>query len=213
MNKAQDTTIKGFKNEVAGLENQLNMTERSTKADLKAKDASMKVAKAKADEEERERQLKEEQRLKQEEEERIAKEIRDIEAATAAAFIAKIAADSASASERKAEPEPEEGEVEEKADADKQEADKAVQEEAKDILGESKSPLRIDTGVSETPGVKRRPGPLDLSSTMNKPIAAPLPSALSTARRIEDIGSIEYPEGIKSPKVELNIDAKKGKFR
>ncbi|OBZ69853.1 Eukaryotic translation initiation factor 4 gamma [Grifola frondosa] len=30
---------------------------------------------------------------------------------------------------------------------------------------------------------------------------------------IEDLGSITYPEGIKRPKVELNINAKRGKFR
>ncbi|SJK97983.1 uncharacterized protein ARMOST_01239 [Armillaria ostoyae] len=43
--------------------------------------------------------------------------------------------------------------------------------------------------------------------------AAPLPSALATARIIDDLGRIPYPEGIKSPRVELNINAKDGKFR
>lgn len=158
-------------------------------------------AKAKAEEEEKQRKLKEEEeRLKREEEERLAKDAQEKEAAAA-----KVEAAPA--------PEPEEGEVEEKADADKQDIDSAIQEESKDKVPDAKSSLRIDTAVSETASLKRRPGPLDLSSAMNKPIAAPLPSALATARRIEDIGSIEYPEGIRSPKIELNIDAKQGKFR
>ncbi|EIM91293.1 ARM repeat-containing protein [Stereum hirsutum FP-91666 SS1] len=44
-------------------------------------------------------------------------------------------------------------------------------------------------------------------------IPQPLPSALATARIIEDLHEISYPEGIKSPKVELNASAAKGKFR
>ncbi|KAH9912525.1 eukaryotic translation initiation factor 4G1, eIF4E-binding domain-containing protein, partial [Fomitopsis serialis] len=60
---------------------------------------------------------------------------------------------------------------------------------------------------------KRRAGPLDLSSTRSQPVAQPLPSALATARTIEDLGSVSYPEGIKGPKVELNMNAKHGKFR
>lgn len=57
---------------------------------------------------------------------------------------------------------------------------------------------------------KRRP-PLDLSST-HKPIPQPLPSALSTARHIQDVYQVQYPEGINSPKPELNTNAKDGKF-
>ncbi|KZT72244.1 eukaryotic initiation factor 4f subunit eIF4g, eIF4e-binding domain-containing protein [Daedalea quercina L-15889] len=74
--------------------------------------------------------------------------------------------------------------------------------------------LRIDTAVAAPDAPrKRHPGPLDLSSTRNQPISQPLPSALATARIIEDLGSVSYPEGIKSPKVELNVNAKHGKFR
>ncbi|KAH9976149.1 eukaryotic translation initiation factor 4G1, eIF4E-binding domain-containing protein, partial [Lactifluus volemus] len=39
------------------------------------------------------------------------------------------------------------------------------------------------------------------------------PSVLATARYIEDINCITYPEGIKCPKAELNINTQKGKFR
>ncbi|KAH9003169.1 hypothetical protein EDB86DRAFT_2799935 [Lactarius hatsudake] len=49
------------------------------------------------------------------------------------------------------------------------------------------------------------------TSTSTTPRA--LPSALATARHIEDLNRITYPEGIKCPKVELNVNAQDGKFR
>ncbi len=52
---------------------------------------------------------------------------------------------------------------------------------------------------------------LQSTSTSNIPHA--LPSALATARYIEDLNHITYPEGIKSPKVELNVNTQNGKFR
>lgn len=42
-------------------------------------------------------------------------------------------------------------------------------------------------------------------------VAVP-PSALATARMIEDLGLISYPEGITGPKPELNVNSTKGKF-
>ena len=50
-------------------------------------------------------------------------------------------------------------------------------------------------------------------TTINTNIALPLPSALATAQHIEDINRITYPDGIKRPKVELNVNNQKGKFR
>lgn len=44
-------------------------------------------------------------------------------------------------------------------------------------------------------------------------MALPLLSVLATARHIEDINSITYPQGIKSPKLALNVNTQKGKFR
>ena len=44
------------------------------------------------------------------------------------------------------------------------------------------------------------------------PVQSSLPSALTTARAIEDISNIAYPEGIMSPKAELNVNAKQGNF-
>ncbi|EJF56832.1 hypothetical protein DICSQDRAFT_174514 [Dichomitus squalens LYAD-421 SS1] len=84
-------------------------------------------------------------------------------------------------------------------------------EEAKDQVSD-KVPLRIDTTLTSSDG-KRRPGRLDLSGAKDQGIPAALPSALTTALIIEDIGSIQYPEGVKSPKPELNINAKQSKFR
>jgi len=41
---------------------------------------------------------------------------------------------------------------------------------------------------------------------------APL-SALATARNIDDIGTVQYPEGVMRPKPELNANGKDGRFR
>lgn len=61
---------------------------------------------------------------------------------------------------------------------------------------------------------KLRPAQLDLSSTSkNTSIPAPPHSSLATVRNIEDLGRVPYPEGVMSLKVELNVNAKDGKFR
>lgn len=136
-----------------------------------------------------------EEQARKEEEERVA---RDAEEEKAKAAVQEVKA------------EPEEGEVQEPEQA-VEATDEATKEEARDKVSD-KAPLRIDTSLTSSDG-KRRPGRLDLSSTKNQTIPVPLPSALATARIIEDIGSIQYPEGIKSPKPELNTNAKQGKFR
>jgi translation initiation factor 4G len=76
-----------------------------------------------------------------------------------------------------------------------------------------KEVLRIDTSLPSPEHQRKRPGPLNLQATINSNIAPPLPSALATARHIEDINRITYPQGIKSPKLELNVNTQKGKFR
>ncbi|KAI0669667.1 hypothetical protein C8Q78DRAFT_1041469 [Trametes maxima] len=157
--------------------------------------------KKKAEEEERQRKEAED-KARREAEERARKEEEERKRKDEEERAAKEAEEKAKAiSEAKPEPS-EEGEVQEP-----ESIDEAAKEEAKD-----KAPLRIDTSFTAAEG-KRRPGRLDLSSTKNHAIPAPLPSALATARIIEDIGSIEYPEGIRSPKPELNVNAKQGKFR
>ena len=120
-------------------------------------------------------------------------------AEAAAAAAAAAASETAPETAEAKTDEQEEGEVEE------------LKEEIKDKAPE-KPPLRLDTAVSTPSEAKKRPGPLDLSGTKG-PIAPPLPSALATARIIDDLGRIDYPEGIKSPKIELNVNAKQGKFR
>ncbi|RPD57735.1 hypothetical protein L227DRAFT_551661 [Lentinus tigrinus ALCF2SS1-6] len=159
----------------------------------------------KEQEEEEKRQKEEERKQKEAEEERLRKEAEEKARKEEEERAAKEAEAKAKAEEAKAEPE--EGEVQETADA----TDEAIKEEAKDKVSD-KAPLRIDTTLTPSEG-KRRPGRLDLSSTKNPAIPAPLPSALATARIIEDIGSIQYPEGVMSPKPELNVNAKQGKFR
>ncbi|CAE6375738.1 unnamed protein product, partial [Rhizoctonia solani] len=73
------------------------------------------------------------------------------------------------------------------------------------------SPLSITTSVNERP--KRPvPGPLDLTSAQGNRSAAP-PSALASARIIEDLSAVQYPETIKTPNPDLNIAATPGKFR
>ena len=81
------------------------------------------------------------------------------------------------------------------------------------LQGLPTAPLHIDTTLPRSPEhTWKRPGSLNLRTTINANIAQPLPSALSTARQIEDINCITYPHCIKSPKLELNVNAQKGKF-
>ena len=154
--------------------------------------------KRKEAEEAERRQKEEEERVKREaeEQERARKEASEKAAAEAQASKMLEAALEAPTAEPESQKESEEGEVDEQKD-DAESRDK-VQE---------KPPLRLDTVLD-----KKRPGPLDLSGTKG-PIQPPLPSALATARIIEDISEISYPEGIMSPKIELNMNAKQGKFR
>ncbi|KAA1106796.1 hypothetical protein PGTUg99_004160 [Puccinia graminis f. sp. tritici] len=65
---------------------------------------------------------------------------------------------------------------------------------------------------------KLRPAPIDVnappqSKTPGESVTPSLPSALSSARKIEDLGKVSYPENIQSPRSELNADATPGKFR
>ncbi|KAG1824451.1 armadillo-type protein [Suillus subaureus] len=59
---------------------------------------------------------------------------------------------------------------------------------------------------------RRRSGPLDLISA-KRDVSAPPPSALLTARVIGNLSEITYPEGIKGPRVELNVNVRDGRFR
>ncbi|KAJ6491820.1 hypothetical protein C8R47DRAFT_1044992 [Mycena vitilis] len=192
--------------------------ERVRLEDVRKKEEA--AAKAKAEAEEKERQEKEEkERLQKEEEEkervkkaeeeaRLKKEQEEAAAATAAA----ASTVSSTITEEPSTISEEEGEVQEVSvkpkEGDEDEVATPVKEKLKDAL-------RIDTasssGLVEFP--RRRPGPLDLSSAFKPNIPAALPSALATARIIDDLSRVPYPENIQSPKVELNVNAKDGKFR
>ncbi|KAI0061212.1 hypothetical protein BV25DRAFT_808484 [Artomyces pyxidatus] len=129
----------------------------------------------------------------------------DAEAAAAAAAAAKADVPDADA------PAKEDGEIEEKEDPSPKQADVAPPVEQAPVKPVEKS-LRIDTALTPAEP-RRRPGPLNLSTTLAANVSAPLPSALATARIIEDLGRVSYPDGVKSPKVELNVNAEAGKFR
>jgi translation initiation factor 4G len=140
--------------------------------------------------------MEEDERLKKEEEVRLQKEAEE-----------RRLEEEAQASLLKDEQvEPEEGELIENEPSPDEQTAKADQ--AAQLRREA---LRIDTSIALD--AKRRPGPLDLSSTAKAVVSPPQPSALASARIIEDLGNVPYPDGIMSPRVELNVNAKKGKFR
>ncbi|KAF8633421.1 hypothetical protein AX17_004592 [Amanita inopinata Kibby_2008] len=154
--------------------------------------------KRKEEEEEQERirlaeeKAREEEQCKREEEERKRARRQEEEEAAKAKAVAEAEAvskmEKSKMTEGEITQEPEEGEI------------SSMKEEPKE---RSKEGLRIDTVLSE----KRRPGPLDLTHSRQPS------SPLTLARHIEDLGSVTYPEGIMSPKPELNAGAKEGKFR
>ena len=69
----------------------------------------------------------------------------------------------------------------------------------------AKEALRIVTSSMPPPSElpRRRPDPLDLASAKRD----------VSARVIENLSEVEYPEAIKSPQVELNANSKDGRFR
>lgn len=174
------------------------------------------------EEEEKERVRKEEERLLREEEERRAKEEEERR---------KVEEERRRKEEealRKKEEEEQSRKEEEEKDRQRKEEKEAKAKVETEAEKAKSAPLEIKSkkegqaasGITDAPlsaspeTAKRRPipGPLDLSST-HKPVAQPLPSALATARHIQDVYQVTYPEGIRSPKPELNTNAKDGKFR
>ncbi|EJD08038.1 uncharacterized protein FOMMEDRAFT_101459 [Fomitiporia mediterranea MF3/22] len=186
--------------------------------------------KRKEEEEERQRLRKEEEekeRLRKEEEERVRKEEEEC---------ARKEAEERERQEQEERQRREEEERQQKAEEEerqrKEEEDAKAKAEAEakaDVERPKPAALEIkskkegdaaapasDVPLSTSPETSKRrpiPGPLDLSTTTHKSIPQPLPSALATARHIQDVYQVPYPEGIKSPKPELNTNAKDGKFR
>ncbi|KAL5512629.1 hypothetical protein ACEPAG_3282 [Sanghuangporus baumii] len=162
--------------------------EERLRKEEEAKRAKEEEERRKAEEEEQRR--KEDEIRKKEEEERLRKE------------------------EEEKERQRKEEEVKAKAETEAEKPNSTPIEIKSKKEGESASAV-TDVPLSASPETAKRrpiPGPLDLSST-HKPVAQPLPSALATARHIQDVYQVPYPEGIRSPKPELNTNAKDGKFR
>ena len=91
--------------------------------------------------------------------------------------------------------------------------DKATPKSFTSTSGCTKGDFDPKSHNSPTPWTSSNPSMssiLPITSTDNTPRA--LPSALATARHIEDINCITYPEGIQSPKAELNVNTQSGKF-
>ncbi|EAU91617.1 eukaryotic initiation factor 4F subunit P130 [Coprinopsis cinerea okayama7 len=161
--------------------------ERIKKEEEEKKRVRQEEERKKREEEEASRKAKEEEERKKKEEEEEKR--RQAEAAEK------------EKAEKAAREQPEEGEIQEPAPPT------VPKEDPKEKLKEG---LRINTATSNAADLgKRRPANLDLSATKGVPVA----SALSTARNLESLDSIKYPEGIQSPKPELNENAKPGRFR
>jgi len=192
-------------------------------AEQAKKDAEAKALKDKEDKERKEKEEKE--RKEREDKERESKEQADRKAKEEAERAAKEEADSKAkeeaelkvkedaASKAKAE---EAASAAAKADSEKADAKAAasaveegeITEEPSQVT--AKESLRINTSTSNPADLgKRRPHNLDFTGLKSTPIA----SALSTARHIETLDAIKYPEGIQSPRPELNENSKPGRFR
>ncbi|CAE6418580.1 unnamed protein product [Rhizoctonia solani] len=206
-------------------------------AERKVKEEEERKAREEAERLEAERKAKEEAERKiKEEEERKAKEEAEAAARAEAEAKAKEEAEKAKAeAEAKAKAEAAAAAAKEEA-----EAKEAAAEEARDTISASPisspkpangllpstvpdrpSPLSTSTtpgrpsplSISTNERPKRPvPGPLDLTSAQGNRSAAP-PSALASARIIEDLNLVPYPETIKTPNPDLNISATPGKFR
>jgi translation initiation factor 4G len=160
---------------------------------------------------EEEARLEEEQAKAQEEKEekeRVEREAEELQQKEALQLEAEEAQDVVESPVEESR-EPEEGEVIENGEiVDPHVNGNSVSKPAK------KEILRIDTSSMPPPSEipRRRPGPLDIGAAKRDNSAAPL-SALATARNIERLQDVEYPEGVMSPCEDLNKDAKDGKFR
>ncbi|KAF8967966.1 hypothetical protein BDZ97DRAFT_484089 [Flammula alnicola] len=180
--------------------------ERKQKEAEEAEAKRIAAEKAKKEEEER----LEKERIEKAEQERLAKETEEERLRVEQEEAAKkteVTPEPEVEADGKAEETSEDGEVVE--DGKEAEVPVASKEEVKE---KPKDGLRINT-TSPTLDRRRHPGPLDLSGAKSTNIAAPPQSALATARIIADISTVQYPEGVSSPRPELNQGAKEGKFR
>lgn len=182
--------------------------EQRVRRELEEKRKKEEEERVRKEEEERKKKEEEEERKKKEEEERIrlAEEQRKKEEEKE-----RIRVEEEERAKKEAEEKERLQKEAEAAKATKEEKEEGeIEEDAP--KAEEKKPLKIQTSL-EGPSGRKRPGPLDLSGAQKPNIPQPLPSALATARIIDDLGRVPYPEGVKSPRLELNVNAKNGKFR
>ncbi|KAJ7120686.1 eukaryotic translation initiation factor 4G1, eIF4E-binding domain-containing protein [Mycena crocata] len=91
---------------------------------------------------------------------------------------------------------------------------KQVQDSLTQLQAQSRDTLRIAPTRLQLEFHRRRPRPLDLTSPPSKPnIPAAFGSALATARFIDDLSRVPYPENIQRPNVDLVAGANDKKFR
>ncbi|KAG0146045.1 hypothetical protein CROQUDRAFT_133344 [Cronartium quercuum f. sp. fusiforme G11] len=186
-------------------------------------------AKAKAEEEEK-RKAKEDERLAREAKEKAEKERVEKEAAAAAAKAKAEAEELAKVKAAELEKEKAAKAEAEKAAAQTQSsaAEKSESEAAKPKAVDEPLIKSVETNLPSRPingtaapsstNNKVRPTPIDVnaipaSKRGDSTMSPALPSALSSARKIEDLGQVSYPENIQSPRPDLNAEAAPGKFR
>ncbi|KDR75692.1 hypothetical protein GALMADRAFT_248310 [Galerina marginata CBS 339.88] len=198
-------------------ESQRLRDEEERKRKEAAEAETKRVAEERARKEEEERLLLEQQAREEKEKaekaelERLAKEAKEAEEQRIR--LEEEEAAKKAQEQAKVEPEPE---LDGKSESTTEEGE--VVDDAQEIEipapsnDKPKEILRINTGAI-SPGVHRpRPGPLDLSGAKQANIPASQ-TALATARIIADITTVQYPEGVSSPRPDLNQGAKEGKFR
>ncbi|TFK23170.1 hypothetical protein FA15DRAFT_670779 [Coprinopsis marcescibilis] len=206
LRKEEEARLKLEQEERAKKEAELKEIQRKEEEERKLKEEEEAAAARKAAEEERLR--KEEERKKEEEEALKAKELedqrKDKEEKKRKEDESK-AAEIELSRQKTLNSAPEEGEILEPGAS--RVLEPGASKEAKEMV---KEPLSITTTTSNTADLgKKRPANLNIQIAKNTPVA----SALSTARSLESLNSVKYPEGIQSPKPELNENAKPGRFR
>ncbi|KAM0793777.1 hypothetical protein ACM66B_001195 [Microbotryomycetes sp. NB124-2] len=183
-------------------------------AKKKAEDEKAAAAKKQADEEAA-------AKAKKEEEERVAKEKAEAEAAKAAEDKRKADEEEAKrkATEAKAAELEKEKQAKAAAAAAEEEAAKAAASATDKPAAGAVEALKREEGVVDEGQRADTPGPDSASATPSSAAATAEdkaktgPSPLATARPIDNLNAVSYPDNIKSPRAELNADAQPGKYR
>ncbi|KAG6850865.1 hypothetical protein H0H93_007483 [Arthromyces matolae] len=190
--KKQEEERRKKEEEEAQLKREEEERKVKEETERKLKEEEERKAKEEADK----KQKEEEERLAQEaemEQERLRLQAQEAAASKAAKAEVEDVAEASTPASEEANEEEEEGEVIE-AESPKEPQSASTASPTKS----SREALRVNVDLEKKP---RRPGALDLSEATikNDQLPVPLPSALSMARSIKNLGEISYPEGIESP--------------